>query len=376
MVRKSMYNQMPRLEDVVDKNVFVMMRYRKTDRFRDIENIIRTTLGSSGLYARLASDLPKDQLLWPNVTKYMDACRFGIVVLDSFPLAPDEQRLNPNICTEVGYMFAKGKKCLILKDEKLILHTDLQGFVFQSFDGENLETLRKELEKWVDQQVTILPIFQSFVNLLPDSKVALRILEEQQAKLAIGTYIVEEYLLKKPQIQSIILDSGTSAAAVAEALFLNRKRFHNFYVHTNNLLASLLLGSSREFNCRIVPGQVDQYFAGVFGPTACESIQSCGADTAILACTSFTAELGPGAHSQESIEFKRSIIENNNHTIIIVPSKRIGKKTKYHVIPDAQQWNDVLEKNVEMVIACPRLEKKAFKDIVEKLGGKLKIVSL
>ena len=373
--KKTARTRMPRLEAVPDKNVFVMMRYRSTDQFRGIESVITKTLAKNGLYARYAKDLPKAQWLWANITKYMDACKYGIAVFDSLPLARREPRLNPNVCTELGYMLAKDKECLILKDRGLKLQTDLQGFIFETFDGDRLETLQRKLDIWCEQQVTVLPLFHGFANLLPGSKIAKRLGDQSYAKLVIGKYLAEEYI---PTIApcSIVLDSGTSAAAVAEALFLNRDKYTKLDIHTNNVLASVLLCSAKQFNCSLVSGDVDQDFAGVFGPKACEGIQQCTADATVLACTGFTAEHGPFANSIDNRTFKRAIIDKTSETIIIVPSERLGKSVGSAVMQSVSEWKEVLKYNVSVVVTCPEMATSSFKKVQQKLGRKLKILDL
>ncbi len=377
MDKSAKRTQFPDLDKSQDRNVFVMMRYRENrDQFRHIEDLITKTLYRSGLYARYAKDKPRAQWIWENIKKYMDSCNFGIAVFDFLPLEKGEPRLNPNVCTELGYMLAKGKQCLLLKDKQLKLQTDLQGFIFNSFDGENLKTLKHELKKWAERQVKVLPLFRGFANLLPDSKIAQRLYRASHAKLSIGKYLAEEYFPKVLRPKSIILDSGTSAAAVAEALFLNREKYRKLEIHTNNLLASLLLCSSHQFNCKLVSGDVDENFAGVFGLTACEGIKSCDADATVLACTGFTAERGPYANSIENRKFKRSIIDKTAKTIIIATSERLGKALGYPVMQSAAAWEKILTNNVVMVVTCPRSESRDFKRVEKRLGRKLKVIEL
>jgi hypothetical protein len=343
-----------------EKNVFVMMRYRAGERLKRIENTIQATLKAKGLNAMFAKDAAKEPLLWPNVRVFMDNCQYGIAVFDGLPIGENEARLNPNVCIELGYMVAQDKRCLILKDKNVKLATDLLGFIWEDFDCENLDhTLAPAIDKWVEDTVRVLPLLQAFAHMLPRSRVASRINQYAIEKLAIGKFLSQEYFaLHKPK--RLILDSGTSAAAVAEALCLNAGD-RRLTVHTNNLLASLLLSTVTNFKCQVVPGEVDEDFAGVFGPAA-----------------RFTAQRGPYANSSENLEFKRAILENNQHTIIVVPADRLGVipiKAKPVIGPETE-WKRLLNSHVEMVVTCPELPTPTFRQQQKALRTKLKIVHL
>lgn len=368
-----MPRKIPPLEATPEKNVFVMMRYRNTDAFQRIEETIRETLIKFGLYARFAKDVRQANLLWSNITRYMDQCRYGIAVFDALPLDPGEPRLNPNVCTELGYMLAKGKEreCLILKDKNLELQTDLNGFLYDPFDGNRLSSLSEILTAWIEQVIRALPLLQGLAMMLPGSKVAKRLNEQAHEKLAIGKYIAQEYLPENLGRGGLIVDSGTTAASVAEALLLSRARFKNLEVFTNNLLASILLSSAKSFRCHLVPGIVDEDFAGVFGPSADAAIKEVNATVTILACTSFTSENGPHANSAENRSFKRAIIEKSNKTVIVFAAPRIGKESGLPVLESPVQWKKVLRENVDMIVTSPGSEAEKLR---KQLGRKVKIV--
>ena len=98
-----------------EKNVFVMMRYRNKEHFKEIESTIRDVLDSYDLKARLAKDKAYTDDLWGNIEIYMHGCKYGIVVFEEI----DEREYNPNISLELGYMYALGKRCLLLKEERM-----------------------------------------------------------------------------------------------------------------------------------------------------------------------------------------------------------------------------------------------------------------
>src|SRR5215471_2459145 len=119
------------LEQTSERNVFIMMRYRSTEHFEEIESAVRQTLAKFGLMARLAKDSALSDDLWENVEYYMRYCRFGIAVFEEI----DEREFNPNISLELGYMYALKRRCLLLKDRRMPrLPTDTCGKIYRDFD--------------------------------------------------------------------------------------------------------------------------------------------------------------------------------------------------------------------------------------------------
>ena len=132
------------LKQSSEHNVFVMMRYRASDHFRQIETVIRETLSKYGLTARLAKDAALSDDLWGNIEIYMRYCRFGIAVFEEI----DEREFNPNISLELGYMYALTRRCLLLKDRHMPrLPTDICGRIYRSFDTHLLaESLAEKIQ--------------------------------------------------------------------------------------------------------------------------------------------------------------------------------------------------------------------------------------
>jgi len=130
-----------------DTNVFVMMRYHENERFRDIEQTIRGSLSAHGLEAHLAKDRAFSDDLWENVRIYMHACNYGIAIFEQI----HEKDFNPNISLELGYMYAWGKRCLLLKDGSMQkLPTDMCGKLYKDFDTDNIRSsLSARIDEWV-----------------------------------------------------------------------------------------------------------------------------------------------------------------------------------------------------------------------------------
>lgn len=146
------------LQQTSNLNVFVMMRYRSSPHFKEIEECIRKTVGIYGLIARLAKDSAIVDDLWGNIVLYMEQCRFGIGVFEDI----DERDFNPNISLELGYMYALGKRCLLLKEKRMPrLPADICGKIYRDFDVLNLySSIEDQIHKWCKRDLGLTPIDQ------------------------------------------------------------------------------------------------------------------------------------------------------------------------------------------------------------------------
>jgi hypothetical protein len=136
------------LQSTADRNVFVMMRYAGTAQFLAIEESIRSALGDYGLIARLAKDRALSDDLWENIRLYMATARYGIAVFEQI----DRLDFNPNISLELGYMYALGRRCLLLKDKRMPhLPTDTCGKIYKDFDTYSAESsVSNQVRAWCE----------------------------------------------------------------------------------------------------------------------------------------------------------------------------------------------------------------------------------
>lgn len=76
----------------------------------------------------------------------MLGCSCGIAVFDHV----DEPTTNPNVALEVGFMLARGKRVLILKDRHMpTLPSDLIGRLYKPFDSTNVgSTVSGQIRSW------------------------------------------------------------------------------------------------------------------------------------------------------------------------------------------------------------------------------------
>lgn len=131
-----------------EKNVFIMMRFRETDQFREIHEALRSTLGLRHFDGIRADDRDYTGDLWTNVQLCMTGCTYGIAVFEDI----DERDFNPNVSLELGYMIAKGKRCLLLKEQRLtVLPADIIHRLYKPFDSYKIsDTVRDQVLRWID----------------------------------------------------------------------------------------------------------------------------------------------------------------------------------------------------------------------------------
>lgn len=137
----------------IDRTVFLMMRFRAGQQYKDIHEAIRDGFASYGLKVLRADDRDFTGDLWENVCLYMLGCRYGVAVFEEIDL----REFNPNVAMELGFMMALNKRCLLLKDQRMSgLPTDVVGKLYRSFDTYRIrETVTEAIDRWaVDMQLS------------------------------------------------------------------------------------------------------------------------------------------------------------------------------------------------------------------------------
>ena len=126
-----------------EKNIFLMIPYIDNDKFIRIRQAIREVLARYGFNLLIADDKGYCEHLVENLVAYMDACKFGIAVIDN-------ENLNPNIAYELGFLYRAGAKVLILKDQNVnIKDADFMTRLYDQVDLEQIDTVKKKVEKWI-----------------------------------------------------------------------------------------------------------------------------------------------------------------------------------------------------------------------------------
>lgn len=142
-------DQNPVLEDYPNGafNVFLMMRFANRTANREIFHALRNALGRYAVNLLRADQKAYADSLWENVRYYMDGCDLGVAVFEQLI----KKDFNPNVSLELGYMLARGKKVLLLKDRSLRrLPTDMVGHLYKEFDSGDIDTtIRRAAGAWL-----------------------------------------------------------------------------------------------------------------------------------------------------------------------------------------------------------------------------------
>ncbi len=143
-------------ESKYDNNIFIMTPYRDDAAFRETIRTVKESLSKFGLRGWLASELTLEQQLWDNAKVFMAGCKAGIAIFttDAQAVAGNCDVFNPNVAIEAGYMLARNKPVLLLKDLALTrLPTDMVGFLYQDFDLQHAsDTIPKVIKRWVNTE--------------------------------------------------------------------------------------------------------------------------------------------------------------------------------------------------------------------------------
>ena len=126
-------------------NVFLMMGFGSSPMRQEIEGIVRSTGESLGFDIIRADDVDYSGEIWGNVELCLQNCRYGIAVFDT------DTRNDQNLAVELGYLFARGTPCLILRDRALPPPASMLSHrVHSPFSSYNLRaTLHPEVDRWL-----------------------------------------------------------------------------------------------------------------------------------------------------------------------------------------------------------------------------------
>jgi hypothetical protein len=131
-----------------DRNVFVMMRFLQSPQLDEAHAAIKETLSDRGFHAVRADDRDYTGELWSNIEVYLTCCRYGIAIFEDI----EKRDFNPNVSLELGYMLGRGKRCLILKEQRLPdLPADVIHRLYKPFDMFNVRaSVSREVARWID----------------------------------------------------------------------------------------------------------------------------------------------------------------------------------------------------------------------------------
>lgn len=138
-----------------DKNIFLMMRFMETSQMGEIQEAVKRTAESKGLHVVRADDRDYTGELWTNIQVCMAGSMLGVAVFEDI----DKRDFNPNVSLELGYMLAKQRRCLILKEQRLpTLPADVMHRLYKPFDMFKIDsTVSHQIDRWitVDLQIAV-----------------------------------------------------------------------------------------------------------------------------------------------------------------------------------------------------------------------------
>ena len=124
-----------------------MIRFRASKEYEVIASVLSEILDQYSLTLVRADYKQQHDELWSYVRHWMDTSQYGIAVFEHIA----EPTLGPNVSLELGYMLAKGKRCLLLKEKSVpSLQADLVGHICREFDRDQIsKSLTIEVRNWL-----------------------------------------------------------------------------------------------------------------------------------------------------------------------------------------------------------------------------------
>jgi len=128
---------------------------------------------------------------------------------------------------------------------------------------------------------------------------------------------------------ALILDGGTTALAVADALPPDLAC--TVITHSPTVAAALL--GHREAEIFLLGGRVFKHSAVACGPAAVEAAQNVSADLCLLGVTGVHPEAGLTTGDAEEAAMKRALAARAADTYVLASSEKIGTASRYRVLP-------------------------------------------
>lgn len=126
--------------DAAKIRVFLGIPYKKS--YKRYEDAIRAALHASGLEPVIARESTRTVTILEEVSALIDSCQYAIVDISGW---------NFNVALETGYVIARGRPYVILKNSRTKAPADLQGLKYQEYS--NVQTLRSKLVRWIHQNI-------------------------------------------------------------------------------------------------------------------------------------------------------------------------------------------------------------------------------
>ena len=132
-----------------ERNVFVMMRFAAHAQLSSAYQAVKATLAQRGFDAVRADERDYTGELWTNIQTYIHGSKYGIAIFEDFA---GVREFNPNVSLELGYMVARQKRTLILKEKTLpTMPADVMHRLYRPFDMFDIDaSIEREVGQWLD----------------------------------------------------------------------------------------------------------------------------------------------------------------------------------------------------------------------------------
>lgn len=124
-----------------------------------------------------------------------------------------------------------------------------------------------------------------------------------------------------PAAAVVLIDGGTTAAALAEAYPTDRA---TTVITQSLIVASALLRRSTD-SVHLLGGDVSPRTWSVGGPWAVEALENVNAEILFLGCSGFSAARGATTSDQIDAEVKRALLARARRVVALADSSKIGK---------------------------------------------------
>ena len=148
--------------------------------------------------------------------------------------------------------------------------------------------------------------------------------------------IAEETVKHIQNNESLVIDTGTSCYAFAQALL--KSNLQDLSILTADLKIALLLSENSNFTVQILGGQIRNHYSYVSGSSLVEKIRNFSVDTAIIATNAFDINFGFSTPNYETAELKRNTFYIAKKAIVLCDSSKMNKRCfcSFGTIDDCQ----------------------------------------
>lgn len=143
--------------------------------------------------------------------------------------------------------------------------------------------------------------------------------------------------------QTLLIDSGTTNAAIAAALPANAA----LTVITNTPHIAQLLLDREGFDVQLIGGRIDAAIGGTVGAQAVEQVRRVRADLCFPGACAIDVAHGLWGFDSEEALFKRAMIEASDETVVVATDDKLGVVATHQVAELSRVQHLVLEHSAD-----------------------------